>query len=353
MTKKLILTVSVIVICMLIGLNICTIFSSKKISKYVDESSLDTQSIVIIDNLRTNINKLSQAQKLYLLTSKEEYKTKYYEELKYVYQLIDDMEQYGRINTEEKNELINVVNEYDELDKTLTSVNAGDVITPQVENEIIKSNNAQLNILQQLDKSVESTNKDLLDKNNTITSSSEFQSIWIQVVSTIITGIGSAFAYYIKVYSKKSNGKLGEIVNCISDMTDEDNNNNDEMINVHHEIVNVDKQNDYYKKCMEDLMKYEKMLEDAKLIYLESTNMKNKIKEVNNTINKIEITLDKLKEKIENIESCSSEIKKYVIEDIEDEITNLKVLFQALPIYNDIISEISNSMKNRSNTREL
>lgn len=339
MSKKLTLITSLVVIILLIVLNIYIYISNQKLSQYVDESNSHTQSIVLIDRFRTDINVMAQAQKLYLLTSKEKYKNQYEENLKNIYKIIDDMVLTGDITSTEKDEILNVVDEYSNINNTTMDLINDVKIDEDVENMILKSNEDQISILEQLDKSIEYTGKNVAEKNGTISENADSQKSGIQTISTIITGFLSSVLVYIKKNSNQFGKEVQSIVKCIGNENDDENINEQDK-----ESQVINKENQNIKRSIEDIIECEKMLEAAKLVYGQSTKIEDKLNNSFAIIKEIDEYLKILKKMIAESEDCYPGEKSIMMRDIEDKFIKLRILFESLPNYNDTILDVYKNM---------
>ncbi|MGL6104826.1 CHASE3 domain-containing protein [Romboutsia sp.] len=353
MKKKSIVTISVIIISILLGLNIYMYLKSYKISQYAYESNLNTESIVLIDKFRTNINRMAQAQKLYLVTAKEEYRNNYEQNLQKIYSTINELESSGSLTGAEKQELIMVVEEYSNMEKDMMNLINKQIIGADLEKAIVQSNQAQLNILRQLDNSVEKTKDNAIQQNETMVSQTNLQKNGIQIISTFFTVMSSTFLYYAKKNPTKFGGKIGKIIYCISNTIEPDKKIEKEIKDIEKEIIKIEKGNNESKKCMKDLLNHEKNLEGIKLINMEANNIREKLKEADEIITKIDFQIKKLIIDIEEIKECSSQIQGEKIRNIEYEMIELRILFETLPIYSNIILDISTNIKNNNNVENL
>lgn len=353
MNKKLHVTIWSTIIIFLVSLNIYVYNNSLKVSKYVDESNSHTESIVLIDKFRTDINVMAQVNKLYLLTGKNEYKIEYDETLKRVYKTINDLEASGSISNDDKSDLIKALEEYSHINMETMSSNIINKIDANVENEILKSNEAQLSVFKELDKSVEQTNKTVREKNNVIESILKNQKGNVQFASTIITAIASGIFYYIKKNPAKVGKQVGEIIDCITNIEGEKNfdlnktEENQENINLknstkdelYEEIKEIEKKYDDVKECINNIIKYEKVISYCDLMYSQTIKMEEKIDKSNEIMNEIYIYLNQLKINLRECKDCKDEIKLDLIREIQEKFVELKIVFESIPIYNDVIKE--------------
>lgn len=354
MTKKSIVIVSSIIISVLIGLNIYMYTKSYSVSQYIYQNNVNAKGIVLIDKFRVNINRMSQAQKLYLVTSKEEYKKEYENILENVYSSIEELEKSNSIDDIEKEELIMVLDEYSDMEKTMSNLIKGEVISENLEKAVIESNQAQLNILKQLDKSVDKTKENLVKQNDSFVSQINTQKNTVQILSTIITAIGSSFIYYIKKNPAKFGTKVGKIISSIDDEEKDTGiciGNNIKKIEA--EIIEIEKEAKQSKKCMLELLNHEKNLEGIRLINNEANNLKAKLLEGDEILAKIDFLLKKLIIDIEEIKECSEQIQAEKIRNIEEVMVDLRILFETLPIYSSIILDISTNIKNNNSVEKL
>lgn len=353
MSKKLHVTIWSTIIIFLVSLNIYVYNNSLKVSKYVDESNSHTQSIVLIDKFRTDINVMAQLNKLYLLTGKNEYKVEYDETLKRVYKTINDLESSGRISSNNKSDIVKVLEEYSYINMETMNSNVNNKVDENVENEILKSNEAQLSVLKQLDKSVEQTNATVKEKNNIIESTLKNQKGNVQVASTIITAIGSGIFYYIRKNPVKAGKQVGEIIGCITNIEDEKKANSNkieekqENINLknsakeelYEEIKEIEKKYDDVKECINNIIKYEKVINYCDLMYSQTIKMEEKIDKSNEIMNEIYIYLNQLKINLRECKDCKDEIKLDLLREIQEKFVELKIVFESIPIYNEVIKE--------------
>lgn len=356
MNKKLQVVIWSTIIISIVALNIYVCKNSSMITKYVNESNSHTQRIVLIDKFKSDINTIAQANKLYILTQKYEYKIEYEEALKNVYKTINELEADGSISSDEKNELIIALKDYSNINSKTMNINTVSKISEDIENNILKSNQSQLEVLNQLDKSVEETNKNVKEKNNIIESALNNQKGNVQVISTILTAIGSGILYYIKKNPVKLGKQVGEIIGCISNIEENtenasegkqiDKNNKDIKKDEFDEEVNkIEKEYEEVKKCVDNIIMYEKAIEYFNLIYKQSAKMEVKINQSNEIIDDIFIYLNQLKINIEECKNCSGEIKLDLLNEIQTQLIELKILLETIPIYNEIIKDASNEIK--------
>ncbi|MGL4912465.1 MAG: hypothetical protein ACRC3Y_08535 [Romboutsia sp.] len=362
MNKKLHIIIWSSIIVSMISLNIYVYMNSLKVSKYIEVSNSHTNSIVLIDKFRTDINMMAQSSKLCLLTGKTEYKDDYEKALKNVYKTINDMNISGNITDKERDELIKVVEDYSNLNTQAMDVDAGNHISSDVETDIVKSNNAQLNVLNKLDKSVEETHKSTKETNNIVEETLKNQKGNVQTISTILTALVSAIAYYIKKNPSKAGTQVGEIIECIANIDDDKENNkelesknnienNKEFINMKKEVeeIKVEKENEDAQMCIDEIVKYEKILESCTLIYKQSIKMKSKVYKSNEIANEIYIYINQLKINIEECKNCSEKMRIDLLKDIQERFIELRILIATLPDYNEMIEDISTEVINSKN----
>ncbi|MEF9992490.1 MAG: hypothetical protein RRZ84_01195 [Romboutsia sp.] len=331
MTKKAIIIVGSSIIVILIILNIYIYISCSNISKYTNESNTHSQNIVLIDKFRTDINKMAQAQKIYLVTLKDEYKVQYEKNLKDIYSTLSNMESSGVITYEEEDELKKVVYDYSISSEEYMNSSNKEVVSEELEKQIIDSNNSQINILTKLDKYVEITNSNLNDNNTTISDSATQQKNRVQSISTVITGLVSSIFYFIKKNGFKVNKDVEKIINCID---------NKEV---------VDNINTKVNTVSGEIVRCEYILQQIKIIYKHSNKMKDKLNKYQEVIAQIDSYLNQLRLKIQESEVCSPGVKSEILREVEQELVELKLLLESLTIHNGIIVEISSEIINDKN----
>lgn len=343
MNKKLHIIIWSSIIISMISLNIYVYINSLKVSKYLELSNTRTTSIVLIDKFRTDINIMAQASKLYLLTGKIEYKSDYEKALKNVYKTISDMNELGNITDNERDELIKVVDDYSHLNTQAMDIDSGNNINSDVEKDIIKSNNAQLNVLNKLDKSVDETHKSSKETNNKVEETLKNQKGNVQTISTILTALVSTIAYYIKKNPSKAGTQVGEIIDCIANI---DDNKEKNKIENEKEFDSIKKESKDEQIYLDEIVKYETILESCDLIYKQSIKMKTKVYKSNELANEIYIYIYQLKINIEECKNCPEKMKIDLLKDMQEKFIELRILIAALIDYNEMIEYISSEAIN-------
>ncbi len=94
MKKKIVISLSVI-ITMLLSISVYTYITNNKISSYIEESSSLRKKTLILSDLRSDLVKCSQDQRLYILTQDKDYKNKLNEGMKEIYKNVENMHKEG------------------------------------------------------------------------------------------------------------------------------------------------------------------------------------------------------------------------------------------------------------------
>lgn len=336
MTKKILMIIGFIIITLLLALNVYMSIDSKSILETADNNNFNTQSIVIMDKFRLRINEMCQAHKLYLLTGKEEYRAKYEKILNNNYLYMEELLTKGSITEEERAQIAKSLDEYYKLGLESNTLDLDNGNRNEIENEILKSNITQQNILASIDKIVEEKSRIAEEENNIIMSSTTQQKSGVQTVSTIIASVVSAFLYTLRKF-KVDTGKIDELLKTLKDLMKKDTEKD------------IDKDSSKIKNVEKEILNFEKELQSLKIIYKQTYKVGNNLSEVGRIIDRIEIKLDDLNIQIDNTQNCSSKVSDILVEEINGKLIDLKVLLSSLPIYNETIAELSKEIVDNHN----
>lgn len=324
MSKKRVIIFSALIIGILIIFNIYLYNSNNNVNNHIEQNVSSAQSLANISNFRIDINRMSQAQKLYILTLKDEYKSEYEFYLNKVYNEINELYANGNIDSTDKTELMNALNEYKSLNNTLIKNIVNTSISENTESILVNANECQIKLLLKLDNSIDFAKSSIDTESNIVKGKTDNQVTIMQTISTLITGIISFFIYFFKKYSKPED--LGDFIKCIDNIeTDKENQSKSNSEN-NIELIN------------EKILKYEQMLDIIHAVYKQNTKLKC-------NLDKCEMIIKDLRKSISKLSQDSNTCNDYaknMIDDISEQLIELKILFESLPIYEDSLSDLYN-----------
>lgn len=345
MKKKVFIGISSI-ISMLIIVNIYVYINHQKVSEYVEESNLLRKKILILDEFRGDVVKASQFQKLYILTKKEPYKNDFDKTLNNIYKQIDEFNSNGYISEAEKSQLKYTIDDFQDLSSTYLKDESNYVISQDLEKQILKYNESQLKLLHEVTLDLASQGDNLDSKNSKIGLSSDLQTKLIQAVSSAITILVSGFAYYFKVKLKKDDIDIEDV---ISYLTKSDDEKKVQLPQEQNSLTN--KQISTTPRELEELKntitQNEILLYNANLLYKQSIKFQSHCIESEQILNEIDVYVKKLKVKLDDIQDYPTSAQKIILNDIENQLIEFKILFRSLPHYNEFIVDISSTMINK------
>lgn len=339
MKKKMFIGISVI-IGMLFTINIYGYINNVKVSKYIEDSTILRKKIMVLDEFRSDIVKTSQLQKLYILTQKQSYKDSFDKNIKSIYSQIDSLYSKGYISKYEKDKLTYTMNEYEQLSLDSLNYPSNYIIEPQLEKQITRFNASQLKILHEVTMDISSENEDLESTNKKVSNSSNIQTKLIQGVSSIITILVSGFAYYFKTKFKIDDQEIEKIVDYL---TNSESNDLPKSTIPENKSIDVS-EIDYLSQLKDKICENEILLSNANLLYKQSIKFQTQCDKSELILKDIDMYISKLKVKLENIDEYPSIAQKIILDDIENQLLEFKILFKSLPNYNDFIIEISKNM---------
>lgn len=317
--KKKILAGYTAIIVLLLGISVYAYMTNQKISNYIEDNASLRKKILVLTDLRTDVVKASQTERLYILTQKDSYKKEFDESITNLYKEVDNLYKESYINSSEKKKLVYTLDEFKNVSANYSNhytSNNYTTIDANVEKLIIDYNKSQLNILNEITLDITSDDETFTEKDSSISSNSNFQTKAIQGVSSAITVIVSGFLYYFKKKLNKDNvDKVNNEpdLSTISDMKDK-------------------------------IIKSEVLLSNANLLYKESVKLKNQCEKTEIILSEIDSYMKKLRGKIDDISDYPTSAQKIILDDIDKQLIELKILFKSLPNYNDFIIDISNNM---------
>lgn len=329
MKKKIFISISVIII-MLLSVSTYTYINEQQLSHYIEESNVLKKKVLILSDLRTDLVKCSQVQRLYILTGKKEYKNQFDNNIKEIYKVIDDMYKEGYLSVTEKKKLNYTINNFNNLSKDYFIKNHTNYISSQLENELVNYNKEQLKVLNNITLDISSQSDDIAKENDKINLLYSTQSKLVQGVSSSIAVIISGFLYYFKVRLKKDNIDIDDIINYLSKDEKEDL----------REVKEIEDLNLFKLKIAEN----ELLLDNAKLLYMESLKLKDQCEKSEIILAQIDASVKTFKSLLDDIDNYPDVAQKIILNDIENQLLNLKILFKSLPYYNEFIMDISKNM---------
>lgn len=336
-----------IIICIIIALlsivNIYGYINNAKVSKYIEDSSNLRRKISIIDDFRSTVVEASQFQKLYVLTKKDIYKDGFNKSISSIYNQIEDLYNKGYIDNSYREKLTYSVDEYKALSINALNQTSNYVIAPEVENQILKLNTTQLQVLHEVTIGIASESEHLETHNKDVSLSSSIQNKLIQGVSSIITILVSGFAYYFKTKFKIDDKEIEKVIDYLtkseSDHSADKPNTNPSNSN----LVDFDSISTLKDRIYEN----EILLSNANLLYKQSIKFQSQCNKSELILKEIDIYISKLRIKLDDINDYPNLAQKIILDDIERQLYEFKILFKSLPNYNDFILDISKNMINK------
>lgn len=330
MKKKIVISLSVI-ITMLLSISVYTYITNNKISSYIEESSSLRKKTLILSDLRSDLVKCSQDQRLYILTQDKDYKNKLNEGMKEIYQNVENMYKEGYLTLTEKNKLTYTLDNFKDLNINYFNKNYNNSISTQLENEIINYNAEQLKILNNITLDITSQSENIEKENDKINSLSTLQSKSIQSATSLVAIIISGFLYYFKVKLKKDDVDIEDIINYLTTNAKENIDDNKKKI-------------DDLDLLKSKITENEILLDNAKLLYMQSLKLKDRYEKSEVILAQIDSSTKILKLMLNTLEDYPDTAQKIILNDIEDQLLNLKILFKSLPYYNELVMDISKNM---------
>lgn len=330
MKKKVFIIVNS-VIAMLIVANIYAYINNSKIQSNMSELSLSRKKIVLLSNLRSDIVKASQAKKLYILTGKNSYQVDYKNT---IYSLNDQINEYydkNYLTTDEKSKLLATIENFDSFNSTYKPSDDLVIINSYTENQMLSYNTNQLKVLHHLTEDISSQDVASKQNNDSVTFSSDIQTKLIHFISSVITVLGSVIAVYFKKKLNKDDVDLEDIIQYLTNQ----NENQPPSDNIDSLKNNVSQN--------------EVLLSNAKLLYKQSIKFQDQCEKSNILLKDIDIYMEKLKSTLELIDDYPTSAQKIILQDIEKQLMEFKILFKSLPNYNDFIIDISQSLMDNKN----
>lgn len=335
MNKKIVVVSCITIIGILVCLNIFLYSNNNKVNSYLEEGSLRTDSMLEISKFRIEINKMAQAQKLYFLAGKDKYKKEYEYYLTSICSKLNVLETRGIIDKVQREELLKSINNFNLLNENLGGSANLEHIPKDTEELILQLNDSQINILSQLDSSIDDTKNVINDNNSSAIANTDLQVNGVHIVSTIITGLTSVFLYFLK---KGTNSEtINKFIDCIDEIEDKNKT-----------VNKKEKSLEDIEKIKVDIGKYEELLKIVKILYSENNSIKYNIEKCRKSIEQIDNNLYRLKIEIKDCSDLSQEL----FDNIQKQIVELRIEFQALPLYNKIILDLYNIIINEENKIE-
>lgn len=342
MKKNMFIGITVI-LGMLISVNIYGYISNVKISKYIDESTTLREKMLVLDELRSSIVETSQTRQLLILTQKEVYKNSFDKNMKQLYSQIDDLYNKGYINKYEKEKLTYTINDYEQLSLELVSSPSSYTLDPQLEKQMSKFNFNELKILHEVTLDITSENEDFKSNNKNISKSSNIQNKLIQGVSSAITVLVSGFAYYFKTKFKIDDKEIEKIIDFLTN-PDTENSPTQPSLNTDTSTLS----NLSSISCTKDrVCENESLLTNANLLYKQSLKFKSQCDKSELILKDIDIYIYKLRDQLDDLDDYPASAQKIILDDMERQLYEFKILFKSLPNYNDFILDISKDMINK------
>lgn len=328
MTKKTMMILCVLIICALFVFNIYLYYSNNDMNNMLEDSTTNTEYITQVSKFRSEVNMMSQAHKLYLITSKEEYKKEYNTYLQNTLSTLNNLEKEGVIKSKQKNELSNAIQEYKIKNESLEG-KINYEVSPEVENLIVESNETQLSVLGQFDKSIEEARLSVKQQNDFVISASDSLKKGVQGISGIVTAITSGMMYFLK--NPKNKETLTNLVECL----EEQEIPKSSKVDIKKDPSNINIQD--LENIEKNIIKYNEAIDGIKLVYIQNPNIKEKFNNIQKILLEIEKSLYKLK-----FESNSDEKMQIYLEDIKNSLIDLKINIEILSTYNDFSLDIFN-----------
>ncbi len=207
MGKKRVIILAVLMISIIVVFNIYLIISNNNVNSQIEQSTSLTQSLTDISNLRIEINRMSQAQKLHIITSKDKYEMQYETYLDNIYDGVNQLYKDKLIDSDDKTKLFQALDSYKDLSRSIDTNLVDNNNSQELENILIKVNDAQILILSNLDNAINTAKESVSEQNALIKTTTDFQVNGVQTVSTVITSMISVFIYVVKKYSSPDSKK--------------------------------------------------------------------------------------------------------------------------------------------------
>ncbi len=251
--------------------------------------------------------------------------------MKEIYQNVENMYKEGYLTLTEKNKLTYTLDNFKDLNINYFNKNYNNSISTQLENEIINYNAEQLKILNNITLDITSQSENIEKENDKINSLSTLQSKSIQSATSLVAIIISGFLYYFKVKLKKDDVDIEDIINYLTTNAKENIDDNKKKI-------------DDLDLLKSKITENEILLDNAKLLYMQSLKLKDRYEKSEVILAQIDSSTKILKLMLNTLEDYPDTAQKIILNDIEDQLLNLKILFKSLPYYNELVMDISKNM---------
>ncbi|MGL5346131.1 MAG: CHASE3 domain-containing protein [Peptostreptococcaceae bacterium] len=330
MKKKVFIVVGSVII-MLVIANTYAYINNSKIQTHINNLDLSRKKVVILSEFRSGIVKASQDKKLYILTGSDSYQSNFDSTISSLNKEINDSYDKGYITINEKSKLLTSLENFDSFSSTYKPSDNLIQINSNTENQMLSYNANQLKILQQITQDISSQGQISKKNNDKVASFSANQTTLIQGISSYITILGSAIALFLKKKLNKEDIDLEDIIEYLTSK----NENHPSSDNVHTLKNNINQN--------------EVLLSNAKLLYKQSIKFQDQCEKSNILLKDIDIYMEKLKSTLELIDDYPTSAQKIILQDIEKQLMEFKILFKSLPNYNDFIIDISQSLIDNKN----
>lgn len=345
MWKKLVVVVGIIV-ALMIGLNIFIYSSHSDTASTLKENNANQDQVAKIDDFRTYVVDMGHMQKLYILMKDDKYKTEYESHLNNTYIKIDELNNAKYISDVNKVEMENILNSYRDININIFSKLETIKDYKEIEDSILESNKIQISLLHEASVAIAAVNDSSQEQNSGAVVSINVQNKIIQVISTVITALTAVPLYYYKKKYNKDNIEVTDIVDSIIESK-----HKEEKVKESNDTTTISKEE--LKEFRERLVEHSLMLSYANLLAKHNENMKTQWKESEDILKQIENNLNILQGKLDKICKDCDTGSNMDLHEFKLQLFQLKLLFQQLPQYHQLVIELTNNMLNISTNKEL
>ena len=352
--KKLLIYIIILALVLVICLNLFLFYNNSSLSNVLNNSANTRNTIIELDKFKTNITEMSDAKESFILTGNSKYKENYETALNSAYNNADSLVDSNIISTEDKNTIVDLINDYDSINQSIFNSNITYPVSADMETLITNSSNAKLKVLHSVSNLIANHRDSLEKSSNSISKYIGSQKTFVSWISSIFTALMAIPPLLAKKFLKNSkditNG-INSIVQSDSTTTTSTDTSDSspllDSINALETFFNFQNNVEGIKEVRSQLIQNATLINYIRISSLNNSTINDKCQDCSNTLKSI---LDNLVEFEKlystNLSSNQLDIASYITK-LKCSLNQLSSELSQLNEYNNYLLKLNNLLLNK------
>ena len=292
--KKLLIYIIILALVLVVCLNLFLFYNNSSLSNVLNNSANTRNTIIELDKFKTNITEMSDAKESFILTGNSKYKENYETALNSAYNNADSLVDSNIISTEDKNTIVDLINDYDSINQSIFNSNITYPVSADMETLITNSSNAKLKVLHSVSNLIANHRDSLEKSSNSISKYIGSQKTFVSWISSIFTALMALPPLLIKKFAKNSKN-INSSINSLIQTNPSENNSNDtadsspllDSISTLETFFNFQNNIEGLKEVRSQLIQNATLINYINISSLNSSTINEKCQNCSNTLNSI------------------------------------------------------------------